>query len=113
MNTQPDLIFDVCARNHRANPFSTAANSVTAKDRDKARILAFLKPVENATCDETEIALGMGHQTCSARFSELKMSGLIFAACKRQTRTGCMAQAFSVQARSLFQVVNKIMKGEE
>lgn len=93
MNYQPDL-FDICANRHKDNEFSCTANAKTDKNRDRARILAYLTTVRDATCDEVEVALGLNHQTCSARFSELKMSGDIWATTKRPTRSGCMAQAW-------------------
>jgi predicted ArsR family transcriptional regulator len=93
---EPDL-FDICSRRHGGNPMSQAANRHTAKGRDRSRIIAHLRTVPNATCDEVEQALGMNHQTCSARFSELKMEGAIYPVTKRPTRTGCNAQAWAVK----------------
>jgi hypothetical protein len=90
---EPDL-FDICARYHRGNDCSERAGLATEKSLDRARILSYLQTVTDATCDEVEIALGMNHQTCSARFSELKMTGRIVKTTRRPTRTGCLAQAW-------------------
>ena len=93
--TTSDL-FDICARNHGGNECSKQANRVTAKAKDRNRIIAHLLFGTDATCDEVEIALEMNHQTCSARFSELKREGIIVPTVKRATRTGCKAQAWRI-----------------
>lgn len=95
MKYEPDL-FDICAKNHGGDECSKNANLVTSKTRDRLRIISYLSAVTDATCDEAEIALGMNHQTCSARFSELKMEGFIVSTSKRPTRTGCMAKAWAL-----------------
>jgi len=95
VSDQPEL-FDICERNHGGDECSKEANLVTDKSRDKARIVAYLTTVPDATCDEAETALGMNHQTCSARFSELKLAGAIVSTSKRPTRTGCMAKAWAL-----------------
>lgn len=42
-----------------------------------------------ATCDEAEVALRLSHQTCSARFKELRDDFLIVATeHRRKTRSG-------------------------
>jgi hypothetical protein len=52
---------------------------------------------EGRTCDEMELELGLTHQTCSARCTELKQKGFIFerrkddVLVKRRTRGGRMA----------------------
>jgi hypothetical protein len=91
----PDL-FDICARNHGGNDCSKQANRVTSKSIDRKLIVEYLKTVPSATCDEVEMALEMNHQTCSARFSELKREGIIVPTVKRATRTGCKAQAWRI-----------------
>jgi hypothetical protein len=85
---------DICARNHGGNECSKEANRVTSKSIDRKLIVEYLGTVTDATCDEVEIALEMNHQTCSARFSELKREGIIVPTVKRATRTGCKAQAW-------------------
>ena len=46
---------DICANNHGGNPESVEANRATAKSRDLARIIAYLRTVTDATCDEVEV----------------------------------------------------------
>jgi hypothetical protein len=51
-----------------------------------------------ATCDEVEVALGMRHQTASARFTELKAAGHIFKdGRRRETRSGRTADVYVVR----------------
>lgn len=92
-----ETTFDICENKHKGNPLSKRANLLTKKNQDRARIKEYLKTVLDATCEETEIALGLHRSTCSARFSELKGSDEIVATTKRRTRTGCMAQAWTVK----------------
>lgn len=88
---------DICARNHGGNELSKKANKHTQKSTDTAFIYAWLIMRGDGTCDEAEVHLGMNHQTCSARFSELKRDGLIEPTVKRRTRTGCLAQAWRIR----------------
>lgn len=50
--------------------------------------------------DPVEIALGMSHQSCSARVSELNMRGRIQIIGKRPTRTGCNAAVLVVTSEN-------------
>jgi len=82
---------DVCRRKHGGNAESEAANLVTNKARDRARIISLLKD-RDWTCDELEVATQMSHQTCSARLSELLKDGVaIRTGTRRPTRTGAQA----------------------
>ncbi|MBM4093840.1 MAG: hypothetical protein FJ276_31210 [Planctomycetes bacterium] len=92
---EPDL-FDICARRHRGDEMSRAANLATDKPWNQDRVMQFLATVPDATCDEAEVALDLPHQTCSARFSELKRRKWIVPTTKRPTRTGCLARAWKV-----------------
>jgi hypothetical protein len=51
-----------------------------------------------ATCDEVEAALGLSHQSCSARFNELKSTKfgrlLVATGEKRNTRSGSPAMVY-------------------
>lgn len=85
---------DICTNNHGGNAESVAASRTTNRLRDRNRIIVHLASVPDATCDEVEVALEMNHQTCSARFSELKAAGLIEPTTRRKTRTGAMAMAW-------------------
>ncbi len=54
-----------------------------------------------ATCDETEVALDMLHQTCSARVRDLASTGDIQRTLrKRATRTGRPARVYVANRRS-------------
>lgn len=46
------------------------------------------------TCDEVEVALGLSHQTCSARVNELNGVGYIKVEGKRPTRSGRNARVY-------------------
>jgi predicted HTH transcriptional regulator len=79
MKTEP-FEEDICANRHGGNPESVAAGNaydVRSKMRDHHWILHWLKEEGPSTCDEMEAGLGLSHQTCSARCSELKRKGLI------------------------------------
>lgn len=76
--------------------FSSAAKDRTNTAKNEQRILRYLETVRDATCDEVEVALGMSHQTCSSRFTVLRRTGRIVPVGKRETRTGCMAQTFTL-----------------
>lgn len=71
--------------------------------REQVRL--FISFAENgATCDEIEQAMGLSHQTCSARCSELKRQGRIVTSLdaetgkvvKRPTRSGRSAAVYFV-----------------
>lgn len=95
--------WDICARKHQGDAQSVAANKVTNKSRDRGRILQFLANVKDATCEETETALGMHRSTASARFSELKRDGrIVQGEGKRKTATGCMAQTWKLSNEQYF-----------
>jgi hypothetical protein len=85
---------DITRNYHGGNPQSAAANRRTRKNRDRARIYAFLyrRASLGATCDEAEVALDMTHQTCSARFSDMKRDEVIIETNERRlTRSGSWA----------------------
>ena len=96
MSSEGYELWDICENNHGGNENSVAANKVTRKGMDSLKILRYLGSIPDATCEEVEIALQMKHQTCSARFSDLKLEQAITATDKRPTRSGCMAQAWKV-----------------
>lgn len=51
--------------------------------------------IMGVTCDETEAALGMTHQCCSPRFTELRGKGDIFdSGMRRETRSGRRAAVY-------------------
>lgn len=75
-----------------------AAGSITEqKQVIYQKILTYLSRVGDATCDECEEALGISHQTTSARFTELRGSQTITATGeKRKTRSGRNAVVYRV-----------------
>lgn len=83
---------DVTANYHGGNPESVEAfdTSRATADRDRGRIvrLAKRRGSDGLTCDEAEVLLALSHQTCSARFSELKRDGVLIATnTRRLTRS--------------------------
>lgn len=84
---------DICANRHGGNAESVAANRGTNKERDTAMILRRLS-ILDFTCDEMEHYSNLSHQTCSARFSDLKRLGLIEPTTRRKTRSGRWAMAW-------------------
>lgn len=74
---------------------AVAAEAVAPKDR--ARVLSFIRGrrSEGAIDDEIEVALGLSHQTASARRRELVLAGLVAeAGKKRLTRSGSPAKVW-------------------
>lgn len=96
---QPD---DICRNRHGGNPESEVANQQTNKQRDSRMVMDALFQAGGLgmTCDELEVELGMSHQTCSARCSELKRDGKVLTTTRRrETRAGCPARV--LMARTL------------
>jgi hypothetical protein len=91
---------DITQNFHKGNPRSIEAHeSVREKKlKQQVRIMKhlFAQGSRGATCDETEIALNMPHQSCSARFSELKAGDHIVAKDKRKTRNWRDADVFVI-----------------
>ena len=90
---------DICRNFHKGEPNSEEANLATAKARDSARIMSVLG--EGMSCDEAEVKTGISHQTCSARFSDMKRVKAIEAVVdgegrrvRRLTRHGCWATVY-------------------
>jgi DNA-binding MarR family transcriptional regulator len=78
-NEVVDIPFDVCAGNHGGNAESRAANLKTDKATDLRRILDFMetRPGTETYVKEIIAALGIKHQTASARLTDLKAAGKI------------------------------------
>lgn len=75
-----------------------AARAHTAQ-RDRQRVLAYMLDCkdEGATDDEIEIALGLLHQTASARRRELELKGIVERTGRRRpTRSGRSAGVYIV-----------------
>ena len=75
-----------------------AADSIGDVTALRAAVLDFIKSrgKKGATCDEAEMALGLKHQTASARFWELnlKFKRIIKTDKKRPTRSGRSARVY-------------------
>lgn len=100
---QFSLDFDITSRFHGGNPESVEAHDSikNIKAKMRARVLATIRQrgVRGMTSDEAEVALGLSHQSVSARFTELKAEGSIVPSGERRaTRSGRNA-AVMVAAR--------------
>jgi len=92
---------DITQNHHRGNPESVAAKKISRfnAERDRTRILRLvgIRGDEGLTCDEAERLLSLSHQTCSARFSELKRDKLLVPTGNlRPTRSGAKARVMVV-----------------
>lgn len=90
---------DLCAGRHGGAETSAEAYATTpksARTAQQAQVLGFIKArPAGATCDEAEASLGISHQTCSARITELQARNLIrFGAEQRKTRAGRNARVY-------------------
>lgn len=87
---------DITANRHGGNEHSTAAAATIDKAALRAAILTFIasRGELGATSDEAEVALGLSHQTVSARFTELKALELVTPAGRRPTRSGRSAGVY-------------------
>lgn len=86
---------------------SREAFAATPRQRDIRRVLEFIDDAETdgAICDEAEAALGLAHQTCSARFNDLKRAGLIYDTGQhRKTRRARKAGIYRLTDRGEAQV---------
>jgi predicted transcriptional regulator len=86
---------DICSNNHGGNVQSLEAHASVDAASLRIAIWKHLQKVGATTCDQVEKDLGLSHQTCSARFSELKRDGWIFPTGKtKPTRSGRQAMTF-------------------
>jgi hypothetical protein len=83
---------------HGGNPYSTKAHRNTDKNRDLFRLYRLLheRYPGGLTSDEAEVLTGMLHQTCSARFTDMKRYFWIEHCGTRPTRTGNLAGVWRV-----------------
>jgi hypothetical protein len=91
-------LFDVCRNNHKGNAQSLDASESVQnfKAEQRTRVLRAIRDCGGMTCDELERHLGLSHQSCSARCSELLADGSVYRDGKRKTRSGCNAAVFKV-----------------
>ena len=94
---------DVCAGRHGGDEYSAAANDRIAEDKNRLRnlIYSYIETcceARGATCEEVERALGLRHQTASARITELRKSGRLIniPGERRYTRSGATARVHRV-----------------
>lgn len=74
----------------------------------RQRVLKYIESqgLRGATCDEAEVATGLSHQTCSARFNELNKKTdqhgleIVWSGATRPTRSGRLARIYV--ARSVY-----------
>jgi hypothetical protein len=94
---------DITRNYHRGNPRSAEAheNTKRRKARDELNILRLLHAhPAGLICDEAEVLLSMSHQTCSARFSEMKAKGWLEPTGERRlTRSGSYADVIRAVIR--------------
>lgn len=85
---------DITSHYHGGHPRSVEAHESIrgeAKRVARARVYNYVhaQGLDGAICDEAEIALSMSHQSCSARFSDLKRDDMIVETNQqRLTRSG-------------------------
>lgn len=87
------LSADITRGYHGGNPESNAAHRsiVASKGALRRRVVSFVRErgERGATVDEIEVALGLSHQTVSARVTEAKADGdLVLSGERRPTRSG-------------------------
>jgi hypothetical protein len=86
---------DITSSHHGGNRCSEEANATVTEFKSSQRfqvltmIAKFSDPPVGVSSDEVERITGMKHQTCGARFTELKADGLIYRIGYGKTRSGC------------------------
>lgn len=93
MTTVP--VQDITARYHGGDPYSVEAFEQTPsqrRERDRGRIERAIREDGPATCEQLEQRLGLSHQTCSARISELRKAGSLIEVGKAATVSGRSAR---------------------
>ncbi len=83
---------DITANFHQQNLFSVMANQSVSSSKEiiRAKIIAYIESqgLYGATSDEVELALGLTHQTASARLTEAKKQDRLVLNGTRKTRSG-------------------------
>jgi predicted ArsR family transcriptional regulator len=94
---------DICENRHGGNEQSEAAHASIAPRAGtiRARVRAYIAAHPGATCEQVEIALGLKHQTASARLSELKRDGDIRVTGTRRISSGCSAAKYQTKPQQL------------
>ena len=73
---------DICANRHGGSPTSSEAHASLGRmalETLRAKVAGFVRSrgTSGATCEEIEAAMGLRHQTASARCAELKRLGIL------------------------------------
>ena len=97
-----DIDRDICSNNHGGDECSVNAHTSIQSSKEALRtmIYEYIKtgPV---TCEEIEMALGLKHQTASARVSELKALNMVRpSGIKRVTSSGRKAHVLEIICES-------------
>jgi hypothetical protein len=91
----PPTLYDGKPPSERVNTSEAAAASMkVASNSIRARVLEAITASTGMTDDDIEAALGLRHQTASARRRELYLLGLIQANGERLTRSGRRAKVW-------------------
>jgi predicted ArsR family transcriptional regulator len=70
---------------------------MTEHIRTTEKILLWFQEKRKATVDDCEVALGLSHQSCSARIHDLEITGYLLRTKERKkTRTGRTAWIFEL-----------------
>jgi hypothetical protein len=108
MATQAALNFDICARKHKGNQESVAANppsSHKARDRQRIYELALLRGDSGLTLKEVVSTLGIQIQSASARISELKADRQLVANGSRREKCAVLVPVYADSVRTLEQAM--------
>jgi len=106
---------DICRNYHGGNKNSEAAFNETSDDyykkvQEAINRLVIRRGEVGITCDEAEVLLDLPHQTCSARFSQMKKDGMIYdTGLCRKTRRNRNAAVFVAD----IDIFNKIQQEQK
>lgn len=98
MTTVP--LNDITANYHGGDEMSAAAFEATpaqARQRDRNRIAGALHE-QAATCQQLEDRLGLSHESCSARISEMRKDGTVVEVGRAVNRSGRSARLHALAA---------------
>jgi len=90
---------DICRNYHRGDPESEDANGLVAphKSVQRCEILRVISQhPEGIHCEAIERALGMKHQTTSARIAELRQAQMVEICGYTQTSSGARARLYAI-----------------
>jgi len=104
MNADWPGSLDITAGYHLGDEYSDAAHDTIVDDKSRLQRMVFdyvARCSTGATCEEVERALGLSHQTASARISELRVLDQLVNVDgeRRRTLTGRWARVHRIQVR--------------